>query len=238
MKGFSFQSGIEYRVEIKGEEWSQGDSLSGIVTAKPGSPIRVMLAEGTDKKIKKKVADAFRIVESKESEGTELHWNFHLPLNATITDKNQSLYLLYGNKEGALPAGALRLSILPHLYLRDFADVLIHHFRFALKSVSAGKKGVVEFKLNPPDSKEFASLESLLLNFKMDSNGIVVDYEFTRNAIDATGGSIASKSVKKTWTKELLFKEILHDFNQRLNKDLIMALSESVIHEYQGSSWI
>ena len=235
MKGLSFQNGVEYKVTIEGESWSQGDSISVHLESKPASNLILILAEGVDKKVKLKSPDAFIVLEQFDSEKPPLDQTIKLPLDAPISDKSGSLYILYGKNDEALEKlGQLRLNIIPHLHLRDLIEVMTSHYRFALKTMSATKNNDVEVKLDPPGSKEWTSLELLTLKLKMTEDTMDVNFVFNRSEVDPTKGTLAKVSVKREVGRSWNSSEIVHDFNQRLNKEKIVTLLDEVVEEYKN----
>lgn len=238
MKGLSFQNGVEYRVVIDGETWPQGGSLTGRLESKTPSSLFVCLAEASDKKVKAKAPNAFTILEKANSNTSPLSWSFQLPLDARISDKSGSLYLLYGAEENPEKLGQLRLAIQPHALLIDTVELFTHHFRFALKNTSAGKGNWVEVKLDPPGSKEWNFLDQLILYLQLTNDSIETRFQFHRKEVDAMKAGLSTKitkqEVQKTWNR----KQIVHDFNQRLNKDQVMQLVESTFAEYHQQGWL
>jgi len=239
MKGLSFQNGVEYRIQIDGESWPQGAPVTVSLESKPAAPLTLVLAEGVDKKVKAKTADAFTVLETFSGDGPSLGQILTLPLNARISDKSGSLYLLYGNKDEPFEKlGQLRLNVMPHPHISDLIDVMTAHFRFALKTIVAGKKSEVEVKLDPSGSKEWASLEQLLLRAQVTDSTLEIFFQFHRNEVDPAKGTLATKSVKREFTRSWNLNEIVHDFNQRLNKEVVIGAIENVIAEYQAAGWL
>ena len=68
MKGMNSQNGVEFRIQFEGETWAQGDTLRGVLVSKPEQKLRVVLAEGIDKKVRSKSEDAYRILDEKTSD--------------------------------------------------------------------------------------------------------------------------------------------------------------------------
>jgi hypothetical protein len=238
MKGLSFQNGVEYKINIDGESWSQGDSISVTLESKTPSSLNLFLAEGVDKKVKAKSPDAFTVLEKFSSETSPLKQTIALPLSARISDKSGSLYVLYGKEEQTEKLGQLRLNVIPHLLIRDFIDLMTAHFRFAQKTTSAGKNDEVEVKLDPSGSKEWASLEQLLLRVQITEETMEVYFQFHRSEVDPTKGGLSSISVKREVTRTWNLSEIVHDFNQRLNKEVTTAAVEAVFAEYRSAGWL
>jgi hypothetical protein len=238
MKGMSFQNGVEFRITIEGESWNQGTTIKGRIESKPAAKAQILLAEGLDKKVKAKSPDAFVILEEAQSAPAPYDWSFTLPIDCRISDKTGSLYILYGHGENIEKLGQLRLNLLPSPVLTDLVDLMSTHFRFVLKSWSAGKSSVTEAKMDPPSGKDWTMLEGLTVLFKNSSEGVDCKFQFQRKEIDATKGGLASKSVKREVSRHWKFKQITHDFNQRLNKDIMTAELEKVFAEYREAGWL
>jgi len=238
MKGMSFQNGVEFRITIEGESWAQGDHIQGKIESKPAAKGLIYLAEGVDKKVKSKSPDAFIVLQEHESTQAPYEWKFQLPIDTRISDKTGALYILYGHGENIEKLGQLRLNIVPHPHLKDLMDLLTTEFRFALKSVSAGKKGTVEVKFDPPSAKDWAMLEQLVLICKFSNTELDCKFQFHRNEVDATKGGLSTKSAKREISRTWNTKAITHDFNQRLNKDVMTVEIEKVISEYRDAGWL
>jgi hypothetical protein len=238
MKGMSFQNGVEFKVVIEGESWSQGDEIRGKIESKPLSPVQVYLAEGNDKKVKAKSADAFIVLQELTSPKAPFDWKFPLNLDARISDKSGSLYLLYGNQENLDKLGQLRLDILPHIHLKDLIDLCTMHFRFALKSIGFAKSGDTEIKLGPPSNKEWTFLEELVIHAKLNESTLQTRFQFHRKEIDGTKGGLVTKSVKREISRKWNVSQIVHDFNQRLNKEIITVEFEKIVAEYREAGWL
>jgi hypothetical protein len=237
MKGMSFQNGVEFRISIDGESWSQGDLIRGKIESKPASKPQVILAEGVDKKVKLKSPDAFVILEESVIQTAPSEWSFQLPIDSRISDKSGALYLLYGHGENLEKLGQLRLNILPHIHFKDLIDVLTHHFRFALKSMNAGKTGTTEIKFSPP-SKDWQMLDELVLFLKINADVMDVKFQFHRQEVDALKGGLATKSVKREITRHWKIPQIILSFNQRIDKEIITAELDKVVAEYREAGWL
>lgn len=229
MKGFSFQNGVEFKINIEGESWPQGSVVSGKLETR-AQKARVILAQGSEKKVKAKSPDAFKILE----ETTDSEWKFQLTQDAPITDATSSLYLLYGSGEALETLGQLRLNVLPHHHIKDLMDTFVTQFRFALKKVSSGKNGYVEIKLDPPTIKDWASLEQVLICAKLKLESLEAIFIFTRKQIDAAGGALSAKTIKIEVERDWPFSSIIHHFNQRLNIDKMQKELEKVVEEYRS----
>lgn len=238
MKGMSFQNGVEFKITIEGESWSPGDLIQGKIESKPVAKAQVILAEGTDKKVKAKSPDAFVVLEEAVTQSAPYEWKFQLPIDARISDKSGALYVLYGHGENMEKLGQLRLNILPHILFKDLIDLLTAHFRFAFKSMSAGKAGTTEVKLDPPGNKDWSMLEQLVLQLKMNAETMDIKFQFHRQEVDATKGGLATKSTKREITRSWNISQIILSFNQRLDKEILTVEIEKVIAEYRDSGWL
>lgn len=244
MKGVSFQNGIEFKLSIDGESWSQGDTFSCTLDAiekNPGAmtkaPIRCYLAAGMDKKVKSKTEGAFEILAEFLPESCPSKWSFKIALDSRITDTKGSLYLLYGNSPELENLGHLRLNVLPHLWIREISEILTSHFRFVTPSSFTGKKGFTDLFFKPPSSRDWASLVELELKMKITETEIHAAFLFHRSEIDALKAGTQKKSVTKTVERNWQITKLIHDFNQRLNKETAELEIQSVIDDYQTQGW-
>jgi hypothetical protein len=237
MKGLTVQSGVEVRIEVTGESWDQGSSVKAVVSSKNGSPVQLSLASGIERKIKSKALDAFEVIEQVSSSMPPLHHAFSLPLDARITDKAGSLYLRYGlaGNPNSVP---VRLQIEPHPHLTDLAKIIVTEFRFSLKSVSMGKHHSVEFKLEPPQAKEWTTLETLIVNCKMSPEWLDANFIFHRKEFDTSSSSLKTKTTQGNIKRSLDLKKLVHSFNQKLNADLCVEVLNSIFNEYRSQSWL
>jgi hypothetical protein len=238
MKGFTVQNGNEIRLEIEGERWFQGDSVKMRLDAKKEAHLFLGLAVGTEKKIKAKSEDAFQILESSEMNALSLSKEFQLPVDARITDKSGSLYAIYGIGNPPATLASLRLQVDPHPHIRDLVEVLTHHYRFTAKTFVMGKKQEVEIKLEPSGAKEWASLESLTLLARLDGSKLHLKFQFQRKEINAMKTALTAQSVTRTLEKAFGLNEIIHDFNQRLNKEKMILAMDALIEEYRSQNGI
>jgi hypothetical protein len=244
MKGTTFQNGIEFKITINGETWLQGEEISGQLEATPKNPgaalsrARVILAETTHRKLKSKSVEGFHILAEAESTTSPLTYAFKLPIQARITDNAGSVFMLYGCQDDLHTLGILKLNIVPHHYLRDLIELMRTEFRFALKTLAAGKNGFVEAKLEPSGSKEWAQLENLVLALQITDETIEAKFQFNRNAVDALKGGLQTKIEKREVFRSWEIKEFVHDFNDRLNKDAATLGIENAIEEYRALGWL
>jgi len=235
MKGISIQNGVEFKVSVEGERWSQGSQVHVEIQTQAQQKIRLALAEGNEKKLKAKDPNAFSVLETQDGTGPSLKTQFTIPLHARITDKSGSLFLLYGNPDSL---ANLRLTIEPNPLFAEIRDVLIRQFRFALKTTAMGKKSFVEFKFEPSGAKEWASLSHLFVRMNTDESVIHLELEFHRTVINALKPGLTAEKTSRTFHRELSHRNVVHDFNQRLNSEAVATILEGIFAEYQNQSWL
>jgi hypothetical protein len=244
MKGMSFQNGVEFKLNLDGESWQQGGTLSGSLDLNlrnPGASLpepRVLLVETTDRKLKAKSADAFQVLAEHRGLEAVKSFQFALPPTARISDKAGSLYVLYGSGDQLLSLGLLRLNVLPHHYVQDWMDLLRTQFRFALKKLSHGKKGFVEAEFDPPSAKEWAQLDTLNVHFKWEPPKLISNWVFNRAEVDGLKAGLQTKITRREVNREHQCTDLVHGFNDRLNKDAAETVVNAVIEEYRGQGWV
>jgi hypothetical protein len=238
MKGFSAQSGKEYRVTIVGEQFSQGSTLSVQLDSNHDGALSLILCEGNERKIKNKSKDAFKKISEQTASGTKLQHSFSLDLNSRITDKSGSLYLLYGNADHPESLANLKLTITPHPIYSELIEVFTHEYRFALKNSSMGKKGDVEFKLEPSGAKEWASLDQLTVCLKQAPSTIEALLVFDRTQINPNQTKLATQSLTQEFQRSIPTADCLHAFNGRVNKDYMVSVFDQVFLQYRDQNWL
>jgi hypothetical protein len=252
MKGVSFQSGVEFKVHIEGESWSQGDSITGSIEVKnhsfaagalPSENMRLGLAYALDRKVKAKDPESFADIEMAEltgltgkiGAGTSLSSNFkfQLPLNARVTDKSSAIYLVYG-LEQTKPLANLRLNILPHQHLLDVTDVVATTFRFVNKGIKSTKKGEAKVTLAPPTARELSMIDELELILLMNETQLEIDYVFTLKQVDAMAPGLKTKKVDHAFNQVFELSELLHSFNSRVNREVVERSFQGVLTEVKA----
>ncbi len=205
MKGTFFQKGTEYKLEIDGESWAQGDTIKGKLIAKshsngPIPEVQALLAYADLKHVHAKKPDSFEVLATtplKLKDGIA-DWEFPLDRNAPITDVSSSLFILYGPVDpDPMTLGRLQLSVKPYGCIEKYLDVLRVHFRFVLKFTKAEKKGM-QAKLVPPDgAKNLSFLEHVLIRFSFNGDDLHLTYEFVLHTFEANISSVTSKKKKR-----------------------------------------
>lgn len=204
MRGLFFQKPLEFRLDVQGDSFRQGDTLSAALTVKShGSEgvvlrdVSLLLAVGSSKKVKAKDADAFEVVQRGEIErgvelgpGQQLSFpvTFSLDRNAVVSDKNQSLYLLYGNSCDLHALGNLPLTCAPHAYVRAVFDTFTSVYSFIDKGESS-KDGWTCAKLKAPDTRRLSLVEELSVCCRFEGTELLVNYDFKVKRFDTESES-------------------------------------------------
>lgn len=193
MKAVFFNKPLELSLEVSGESWLQGESVSGELHIKNHSTaeielgnIGVQLISGEVKKVQSKdygkieqVQEQFFTSDDKiGSNGQKtLSFHFNLDTTCTISDKKSSLYLLCGNREQPENLGNLQLNVKPLKVISDFLQVFVDRFRFKIKALKS-KKQFIEATLEVPSTKEFSSLQQFKLLLKEKDSNLEAKYQF------------------------------------------------------------
>lgn len=241
MKGTFFVKPLEYKVNLEGDEWFQGDSLKGTLKIESHGEADltnkgVFLAETNIKKLKGKDEAGFKVINKIMSEGaSDINFEFDLPLNAMITEKAQSLYILVGEEGSLVEGGALQLSIRPHAMVDGLLEILSNRLRFKVKGLK-NKKGLIEATLKAPDSKEFSSIMSSKLLIQYHGETIDLKYQFKVKVVDFTSMSGKGKDEIKEFSQTLGKKDF--EIYGSINQDGIHKAMDSILDEVRVKSLI
>jgi len=238
MKSTTFTKSIEYNLITNAEKWRQGDKINGVLKIKNISldnieipVLKITLAVGNFKKIKSKDIKAWDhfseiLFEDKISissgEQIEYAWNFKLPEDSQITEKDKSVYLTFFDGVEPWPSALLELVVDPKLVIMQFLEILVVFMRFkALQRKFS--KGMVEVKLSPPSSKDMSHVESLVLRMKEVDKTLEIEYIFTTHAFEMVAGNMMAQ--KKT-----------AQVDQKLTSNEYYIYGDSPNHEFIKSS--
>lgn len=218
MRGIFFQQPLEFRLEVIGDEWRQGDRAAcRLAVINRGSAaqsvqeLSLHLACGTLKKVKQKADDAFAIVSSAENSppaeiepGGEasVEWSVQLDKNCTITDKQQSLFLICGRGPLEAAAGHLQLNVYPHAHVEAVTSLFETYFSFVLKGQKS-KKEWLESKFKPPEGKRFAALDNVLLMSCFEGESLVLKFIFKSKKLSASAAAISVSKVTREHIERL-----------------------------------
>ncbi|MFN8371195.1 MAG: hypothetical protein U0T83_11305 [Bacteriovoracaceae bacterium] len=246
MKGNFNQNDLFWEIETKGEQWEQGQTISGALSVSNKgnktvtvSNASVNLAFADFKKVFAGNSSAFNFTQKfelpsnltlKSDQKETLLFEFKLDLNAFISDKKSSFYLTYGI-EGEQKH--LQLLIIPKPIFLKVVELLENFYRFKCVETKGNKKGV-EFKFKAPASKELATVEGLSLIQRLEDNILCIDFTFDINKIDLLASSNSTKPTTKKESKvfslKLNPKEYLYT-KDILNQEFLLKKLEEVIAE-------
>jgi len=237
MKGIFIYKQIEFRLEVAGDEFFQGDSLVCTFIVKNHSnqgqdlgKLRLDLAKANLSKLKQKSPDALDILESLDCDflGTidaqqqkNFSYKIQLENNCLITDRSHSLCLIYGLSEEPEATGNVLVLLKPHRHIRQILDILQGNYQFVLKSEKFSDS-FVQAKLKPPSARKYSFLDELLLNIQFSPDALILKYIFKVKKIQATAASVAIKRGKAELEQHLDPKSYLLTA-EHINPDLITA---------------
>jgi hypothetical protein len=211
MRGVIIENGLELRLEVPGEGFVQGDSVPCTLTVKnhSSSPtslanLTLTLAQGTLKLVKAKDSKAFQEValaslnapeEIQASSTAQFQYTFQLSENCLVSEKNQSLFLIYGSQPGGNSAGQLPLSVTPHTYIVEVFRTLEMVYSFVPKGIT-WKEGYTIMKFTPPNNRDLMLVEELNLGVIRDGENLRTRYSFKVKKFDTGGSGVAVKKGK------------------------------------------
>lgn len=245
MKGTIFFKPLEYNIIADGERWRQGDKINGRLKIKNHSAesvefpiLKISLAVGNFKKIKSKDKRAWDYLAETTlgekisigaSEEKEFSWNFELPEDCQITDKDRSLYLTFFDHDDIWPTFQLELVVDPKLVMLQFLEIFESFLRFKVVQTKFSK-GMVEIKLNPPSSRELSHLESLVLRMKEVDKTLDLEYIFNMHVFEMVAGNMMAQKKIKQVDQKLTSKQY-YIYGDSPNHDFIKMSISDVIKE-------
>lgn len=246
MKGAFIHNQLEFRLEVAGADYCQGDSLSCNLSVKnhaaaaqaiPG--VRLDLADTNLKKLKDKKEDALKVISSAaltfppeigpQGQGS-VAWTFDLDRNCTISDKGQSLFFVYGGVAEDACTGQLPLVVYPHRHIQKVVSLFESLFQFVPKGQKSSN-GQVQVKMKPPTDRKLSFVEELVLGLSFEKDALRLEYIFKVKAFDTTSTSGNVKKIKtdvsQTFEPEqyiLSGEHLNHDFLEvRINEALAVV---------------
>ena len=245
MKVTSFIKSVECTSFTDGEKWRQGENVKGILTIKNHNKenielpiLKIVLAIGIFKKIKSKDKKAWEILSEvslgeniliSSLEEKEFKWNFQLPEDCQITEKDKNLFINFFDSGDSWPTGQLELVIEPKIVMLQFLEIFENFLRFKVVQKKFSK-GMVEVKLNPPNSRELSHVESLVLRMKEVNKILDLEFEFTTNVFEMVGGNMLAQK-KCTKIIQSLTSKQYYIYGDSPNHDFIKEMISSVIAE-------
>ena len=202
MRSTFFEKGIEYQLEIDGENWNQGGFINGQLSIKnindntiTVNSINLVLAYGLKKTIKEKKESTWEVLEKiilgknlsvQSGQIKSFNWNINIETDFPITDKKGGLFLLFGSEEVFSRGGMLDLNIKLHPILQNFLQTFTTQFRF-LEKYQKRKQDWTEVKLLPPESREFPNLESVTCLLRIKNENFEISYSFKMKTLGRSG---------------------------------------------------
>lgn len=251
MKGTFFNKDIEFSLEINGETWKQGDTISGNLkilnrsSESVGiSKIGCFLAIGNAKKIKEKHAAAYALLDKSlfgeedvlaPNTDKKLDFNFELSKDCHISEKASSLHLLCGIDGEKIDVGSLRLSIVPFEVISQFLEIFENFYKFKVKSLKP-KKNFIEATIAVPPSKEFTGVEQLKLMTRMDGENLELNYRFKVKKLDFSAQSTKVKD-EVVVVENILTPKQYHIYGSAINQDEIISHLDNVLGNVRVKSF-
>lgn len=248
MKATLFLRPLEYSVEVIGERWHQGDQINGVLKVRnhgnekiERSILKIILSSGNYKKLKAKdskgwenlleIELASNLVIGANSE-LEYQFAFQLPESSRITDKDGSLYLAYKDSNDDWPIGNIELVIDPKIIMKQFLEIFENFVRFKVVQIKF-VKGMVEVKLNPPTSRDFAHIDSLVLRLSDVGNNLNCEYLFNTRVLEMLGGAMVSEKKTKKILRNISQKEF-YMYGNSPNQEFVIESINSAIREVKS----
>jgi len=237
MKGTFFQKPLELILNVEGESWRQGDTISGNLVVKnhgaetfPLKDFGINLSFGSAKKkifssLEEHLFKANAEIESGSE--AELPFKLNLEKNSPISEKSQGLYVFCGSKEDQ--SNMLELNVTPCGAIGDLLRVFENLLRFKVKSLK-NKKDSIEAIMVVPPSKDFSSVQQLKVLVKMDEDNLDVNFNFKLKEISFEGGVVSTKD-KTLKVKKLLTPKDYLIYGDAFNQEKVLNLLQEVIEE-------
>ena len=245
MKGTFIVKPVEYNLSADGEKWRQGEKIKGHLTIKNHSSenvelihLNILLNVGIQKKVKVKKPGAWEQMLASNlcenislgaSEEKEFLFEFLLPEDGPINDKDKSVYLLLSNNHESWPIGMLELGLMPKKIIEDFLEIFKNFLRFKIGPMKYSK-GMVEIKLTPPNSRELGHVESLVLRMTEVNKIIMMEYIFTLLSFDMASGNMMAQKKTIQVDRSLTAKQYTI-YCDSLNQEFLIAEFNGVIKE-------
>jgi hypothetical protein len=247
MKSTIFIKPLEYNLTIDGEKWRQGDKIKGLIKIINHSNDKIVLpvlklnlAVGNFKKVKTKDKKAWDEISNlilgnninlEANAELEFEWNFELPEDCQITDKNGSIYLTITipDENNLWPIGLLELNIIPKIIIEQFLEIITNFLRFKVNQIKYSKQ-MVEIKLLPPSSREFGHIESLVIRMKEVKNILNLEYNFSIQAFETISGNVIIQKKTKEFSQEFTSKQY-YIYGHSPHHEFIKSSVESIIRD-------
>lgn len=243
MKSIVILKPLEFCIEAIGEKWHQGDKIKGSLKIKNHSTekvelplLKVALCEGHYKKIKAKDVKGLNCLHEhilaekitlNPAEEKDYPFDFKIPENSAVTDKNGSLYLAFFDKDEKMPAGHIELVVEPKVVIQQILQILESFLRFKVKEIKSGK-GLLEIKIVPPSSREFTSVDGVLLNISEVEKNLTLNYHFSLRSLDLASPTMQVEKKTKVVEQKFTSKQYLI-YGDSINQDFIIESANAVM---------
>jgi len=224
MRSTFFQQTIEFKIEVEGETWNQGDVINGELRIRnlgnetaTLKTVQLLLAHGSKKAIKEKSNVAWEPLEEliltknislSSNKEEKFKWSINLKTDFPITDKLGGSFLLFGGEDVLSVGGRLDLKINLHPILQNFLQTFTTQFRF-LEKYQKRKLNCTEVKLIPPESREFPNMESVSCLLRIHEEQIEVNYCFKMHGLGRSGEQIKVTKKNREFKQTILKKNYL-----------------------------
>lgn len=245
MIGTKFEAGIEMKITTDKDFYQQGDEITGEFYIKNHGTnqisfdqLNVALSYGVIKKIHAKADDAFKSMDKiviaenislNASEEKSFSWKMELAENYPITDKQKSLYLIYGASSNPFECGQLQLSVEIEALQKFFLEMFVNFHRFQIKQTKFNKD-MVEVKLVPPKSREMTVVKQLVLRMLKNDRDLKVDYVFTLEKLESVSTTEAKVQKSKKTYEQILTPKDYEEFGS-FGHDKVKAKIAEILKE-------
>ena len=211
MKGIFIYGQLEFRLEVAGEDYCQGDSLACILSVKnhgaaPQTPgeLRLDLGEADLKKLKEKKDDALKVTalavlpavpEIAPQKQHSVSWTFALDKNCAVSGRERSPCFAYGSGRESAATARLPFTVSPHRHIQKIAGLFESPFQFVIKGQKS-TDGRVQIKMKPPTARRLSLVDELVVGFCFEGEALVLEYLFKVKAFETTAASVNVKKGK------------------------------------------
>lgn len=210
MKSTFFKNDLEFSIDIKGDNWKQGDTISGNVSISGKSNVSsevedygLFLCNGNAKKIKAQDSKGLAVIDELlfSSTGTN-DFSFKLDLNSSITEKSVGPYIVCAHKENLLEGQHLIMQVTVSDKISKVIEVIENYLRFKVKGIKSKKKDL-EYTFKIPSTTEYRSISSFKLLTHFDENNLELKYIFKTKKVVFENGNTTTKDELKSFEYSL-----------------------------------
>jgi hypothetical protein len=222
MRGIFIEQPWQLTLEVDGESFTQGQSVSGRVSVQNLSNepqklenLKTILVVGNKKKIKERDPEAFSALNEQllieeanvaTGESRAFDFKFDLDVNCPNTEKASGVYVQCSLNDDLAQKCFLELNVTPHEIITQFLVVFENLFRFKVKSFKNKKDGL-EATVIVPGGKELSSVQQLKMLFNVSGKDLVINYQTKVTKMDFSDGQMQSKSSVQKFEQTLTEKD-------------------------------